>query len=338
MNDKAPYNQFALTKEMLETSNVVKNFNAESVKAIADSVKEKKHYLLTGEGSSRIFPAKRAAYANFKNKSSDLIIHSEGATQTLEYELDHWVVFGASNSGKTKEVVRLFNKIKSQTTIPFFGLTATPDTPVANEPNSAYILGCGKEEAVAATKSVVEQGLFYHSLFNQLSGKANPDFDSLANNIKTVLTQNLDEQIIATLAKAKVIHFAGRNNGVAEELALKTNEITRKKSTYLEGTYAVHGIEEVMNQDEVLVIVDPFESEEDKFQECLEKGVGMSVIAISNRKTSFPTILLPQLKDLDEYLQLAAGWSLLVEVGLKNGINLDRPVRARKVGNEFIQS
>jgi len=38
------------------------------------------------------------------------------------------------------------------------------------------------------------------------------------------------------------------NNGVAEELALKTNEITRKKSAFLEGTFAVHGIEESNGQ------------------------------------------------------------------------------------------
>jgi glucosamine--fructose-6-phosphate aminotransferase (isomerizing) len=36
------------------------------------------------------------------------------------------------------------------------------------------------------------------------------------------------------------------------------------------------------------------------------------------------------------YLELAAGWNLLVEVGVQTGIDLDKPVRARKVGNEFI--
>jgi glucosamine--fructose-6-phosphate aminotransferase (isomerizing) len=35
------------------------------------------------------------------------------------------------------------------------------------------------------------------------------------------------------------------------------------------------------------------------------------------------------------YLQLMAGWNLLVEIGLATGIDLDKPERARKVGNEF---
>ncbi len=50
-----------------------------------------------------------------------------------------------------------------------------------------------------------------------------------------------------------MIYFAGRNNGVAEELTLKTNEITHKKSDYLEGTFSVHGIEETMRPEEVVV-------------------------------------------------------------------------------------
>jgi glucosamine--fructose-6-phosphate aminotransferase (isomerizing) len=34
---------------------------------------------------------------------------------------------------------------------------------------------------------------------------------------------------------------------------------------------------------------------------------------------------------------LAAGWNLLVEIGLALQIDLDKPTRARKVGNELIQ-
>ena len=40
--------------------------------------------------------------------------------------------------------------------------------------------------------------------------------------------------------------------------------------------------------------------------------------------------------DLTGYIEMAAGWNILVEVGLKLGINLDKPERARKVGNEFV--
>jgi len=67
----------------------------------------------------------------------------------------------------------------------------------------------------------------------------------------------------------------------------------------------------------------------------LVEGVGMTVLAIADRPTPFPTIQIPRGEPFTEYLQLAAGWNLMVEVGIAAGVNLDKPVRARKVGNEF---
>jgi glucosamine--fructose-6-phosphate aminotransferase (isomerizing) len=133
-----------------------------------------------------------------------------------------------------------------------------------------------------------------------------------------------------------MIYFAGRNNGVAEELTLKTNEITRKKSDYLEGTYAVHGIEEVMDPDAVVIVIDPFPAEMAKFKEVLVDGVGMKVIAVAGQDTLFPTIRIPAVEGYDMVLQLLAGWNLLVHVGVAMGINLDKAQRARKIGNEFV--
>ncbi len=144
--------------------------------------------------------------------------------------------------------------------------------------------------------------------------------------------------ITAAAVKAPTIYFAGYNDGVAEELTLKTNEITRKKSDFLEGTYAVHGIEEVMDPNDIVFVVDPIDEEMDKFQEVLVKGVGLKVIAIANRETPFPTIRVPDAGEMTPYIYLSAGWNLLTEIGLASGINLDKPQRARKVGNELIVS
>ena len=38
---------------------------------------------------------------------------------------------------------------------------------------------------------------------------------------------------------------------------------------------------------------------------------------------------------MQPYVFLCAGWTVLVEVGISDGINLDKPERARKVGNEM---
>ena len=163
------------------------------------------------------------------------------------------------------------------------------------------------------------------------------NLQELADNFEDVLKIEISPGISARIAQSEIIYFAGRNTGVAEELALKTNEITWKKSAFLEGTYCVHGIEEVMNGNETVVIIDPFIEEEEKIFEVLVKDVGMNVIAIAPRQTSFETIIIPDIPEYQIYLQLAAGWNLLVELGLRLGINLDIADRARKIGNEFVE-
>jgi len=94
-------------------------------------------------------------------------------------------------------------------------------------------------------------------------------------------------------------------------------------------------VEEVMSSDELVILFDPFESQTDKLKSVLVDGAGVSVIAVSHRETIFPSITVPRIEGFESYLQLAAGWNLLVETGLALGINLDSPVRARKIGNEY---
>lgn len=329
------YNRYALVKEMMQTPSIVSAFDTEAAGAFAEGVKNSKGLFLTGEGSSRIFPAKRAISSSLKKKFR-LPVITEGSTQAEDYDLSDFAVFAASNSGQTKEVIRLAASLKNKGHKAVYGLTANKNTKLGEIVNKTHVLSCGKEDAVAATKSVIEQGLFYDSLMRKVTGEPMKGMDKLAKQTEEALTLQIDPAITNIIRNASIIYFAGRNNGVAEELALKTNEITRKKSAYLEGTFAVHGIEEVMDKSEVLIWIEPFGSEQEKFNECLVKGVGMNIIAVSTKKTSFPTIIIPDGGEYAEYVQLAAGWNILVETGISLNINLDKPTRARKVGNEYI--
>ena len=329
------YNKYALVREMMETPSIIRSFKPEVASRFATAVKKLKGLFLTGEGSSRIFPAKRAIYASHKQGLA-LPIVTEGCTQAEEYNLSDYTVFAASNSGQTKEVVRLTTGLKKQNHKAVFGLTANPGTKLGEIADDTHILICGKENAVAATKSVIEQGLFYDSLLRIVKGQKMEGLKELADKTEEALTLKIDPAVTNIISKASMIYFAGRNNGVAEELALKTNEITRKKSAFLEGTFAVHGIEEVMDKTEVVIWIEPFPTEVEKFNECLVKSVGLNIIAVSTKKTIFPTIIIPDGGQYAEYVQLAAGWNILVETGVALGINLDKPTRARKVGNEYI--
>lgn len=334
-SNEQKYSEFALCREMLETPEIIRNFSPESVSPLIEKLSGVSRILLTGEGSSRIFPAKRAITENNRSKQV-LPLFSEGASQALEYNLAGSAAIGVSNSGKTKELIRLFEHVKKRNkSIPLLGVSAGKKTPLAELSDGYYHLSCGSEDAVAATKSVVEQALIYYALFSAMRDEPVGDFLLLADQFAEALALEVDHSIIEKLAASPKVYFAGRNDGVAEELALKMNEITRKSSAYLEGTYALHGIEEVMSPEEVIVLIDPFVSEFDMYQKHLAEGVGMTVIAVSSKDTPFPTVRIPDNEEFKEFLQLGAGWNLLVKIGLHLGIAMDTPVRARKVGNSI---
>ena len=329
------YSRFALVREMMATPDIVRRFDPKAAEPFLADIRKRRRLFLTGEGSSRIFPAKRAIYDALRRGDS-LAIACDGATQALEYDLSAYAVFGASNSGKTKEVVRLFQKLQAEAHPAAFGLTADGDSPLAKLCRRSHVLAGGKEQAVAATKTVIEQALFYDSLLAALRGESLGDLAALAEMMEQALTQPIDPQLVERAKRATMIFFAGRNNGVAEELTLKTNEITRKKADFLEGTYAVHGIEEVMESGELVVVIEPFQQEEGKFKECLVDGVGLAMMAIAAGRSSFPTLSIPDAGGHQSYVEIAAGWNLLVEIGVGLGIDLDKPQRARKVGNEYL--
>ena len=331
------YKDFALVKEMLETSDVVANFDFGQTKQIAEKVKEVGRVFLTGEGSSRIFPAKSFIYGVMK-RGLDLTVATEGSFQAAEYDLSKWVVCGASNSGNTKEIVRLLRGLGEAGNKNLIGITATPESKIFGVTSPTILLSCGKENAVAATKSVVEQGLVYRSILcNMIECSCPANKGEAARMMKEIMETEYDADLIAKLASAPTLYFAGRNNGVAEELALKTNEITRKKSDYLEGTYLLHGVEEVMREGEACVLIDPFPSECEKIKELIQGRAGVNVIAIATEDTVFPTIKLPKLAGYEPFFQLVAGWNLLVQVGVALGVDLDHPQRARKIGNEEVE-
>jgi len=335
MKNEEKYTQFSLVREMMETPAILKAFKLEDAEKTIETIKSVGKVFFTGEGSSRIFPAKNAMSSAMR-AGYPLALATDGGRQACEYDLSGDVVFGASNSGSTKEVICLLDALKKAGHKNIFGLTAREETKLSEIAEQTFVLRCGWEQAVAATKSVAEQALFYQELLARTQGKTVAgQLDKVSDAIEDALTLEIDPIITKAIANAGTIYFAGRNDGVAEELTLKTNEITRKKSDFLEGTYAVHGIEEVMNRDDVVILINPFEAELEKIKETLADGVGLKVVAVAEKDTIFPTIKVKEAGELSTYVYLAAGWNILVEVGIYSGVNMDKAERARKVGNEF---
>lgn len=334
MKNEQKYTKFALVREMMQTPQIIRNFKLQNSDDVVEQIKKTGKMFLSGEGSSRIFPAKNAITQALK-AGLDINLATEGSLQAVDYDLSDFVVFVASNSGQTKEAVYLVKTLKQAGHKRIFGLTANKNTKLESFADKTFVLSCGKENAVAATKSVVEQAVFYQSLLAKIDGKS-IDLTALADAYQDALTMSVDTEVTDKIAEAETIYFAGRNDGVAEELTLKTNEITRKKSDFLEGTYLLHGVEEVMDAGDVVILLDPYRSELEPIKKHLADGVGANVFTIATEDTIFPTIKVKDIGELTTFAYLAAGWNVLVEAGISLGINLDKPERARKIGNIFM--
>src|SRR5205809_1164806 len=140
----AKYNKFGLVRDMMASVDVVANFAADQAKDTGRMLAQLKCLLLTGEGSSRIFPAKNAI-ANARRLNWPIQLHTESARQAQEYDLSSWPVFAASNSGKTAEVIKLFTHLRARNHKHLLGLTATQDSRLAELSSKCYVLKCGPE-------------------------------------------------------------------------------------------------------------------------------------------------------------------------------------------------
>ena len=94
---------------MMDTVGVVKRFQPNQTHQVAQKIRSIGRLFLTGEGSSRIFPAKNAI-RKAMTWGLDLRLATDGSRQAAQYDLSKYAIFFASNSGRTKEVITLAKK------------------------------------------------------------------------------------------------------------------------------------------------------------------------------------------------------------------------------------
>ncbi|MDR1053446.1 MAG: sugar isomerase, partial [Planctomycetaceae bacterium] len=151
------YNKYNLVCEMFDTLDVMSGFDFRRTVGIARVIYDNGKLLLTGEGSSRIFPAKNFIHQLRTSATTvNLNVMTEGSYQSLEYDLADWSVVAASNSGQTGEAVALFRRLRELNHVRNFVVTANENTKLSELATETLVLTCGVERAVAATKSVVE--------------------------------------------------------------------------------------------------------------------------------------------------------------------------------------
>ena len=327
-------------QEMLETEQVCLNFDFNITKELSEKIGSSR-IIFTGMGSSLMFPAKqaknRALKLNIANK-----VEAYFASDLFQYtDFSDTFIFLCSNSGTTKEVILLLDYVKSKGA-KCIAITTVSDSILAQRCDEKIILSCGFEKGVAATKSIVEQGLVYDSLIHHLAnnqGKA-LDFTVLkeeliktAAAIKNNANLKLSENILDILINSSHYFMVGLDNGVAEEITLKSYEIARKMALFYPDTHIVHGVEEVIEGD-CAIIFEPsaFKDYLSDFQKFSKKT---NCTLIEMGKETEHGVCVEVIKTFSNYCLLAGGWGILRNIGNTLNLDMDHPEKASKVGNPF---
>ena len=332
---------FETEKEMLESVDIIKRFDFDATESLAKEIGTKR-VIFTGMGSSVLFPARqaksRAFELNINNRVEEFF-----ASDLLSYnDFSGTYVFLCSNSGMTKETILLLEHIKKRKA-KYVAVTAVSDSVLAKRCKEKIIMQCGFEKGIAATKSVIEQGLILDSLvlnlaknqgkkinFGKIKRYANGASKSILWNINASAPNNM----IDALAKASSIYFIGRKTGVADEITLKSHEIARKNAFFYPDTHIVHGIEESIESNPI-VLFEPskFKNFINDFRD-FSKRIGSNLYGIDSKKM-IEGIEIKSTPYFENYCLLAAGWGLLRGIAKKQNINIDKPRKAVKVGNPY---
>lgn len=334
---------FQTEKEMLEGAEVFKAFELSETETLAEEI-EGERIIFAGMGSSILFPAKnaknRAFQLNIKNKVEVFF-----ASELLDCSKfpDTYVIL-ISNSGMTKETILLLNHLK-KTKTKFAAITAVADSLLAKKSKNKIIMGCGFESGVAATKSVMEQALILDSLIFNIAKnygakvsfiKLRKSLADASEKILSNITLRLPEFMLEALSKADSLYFAGSNEGVGDEVALKAHEIARIHSYFYPATHIVHGIEESIKANPIILFepckFKPFIADFKKFSNT----TGCNLFGIDAKENSeIDTLIIKSNELFNNYCLLAGGWGVLRNVANELRIDMDKPKKAVKVGNPY---
>lgn len=328
-------------KEMLEAKDVCLNFDLSQTAQLAKQI-GKKRIIFTGMGSSMIFPAKqaknRALQYNIDNK-----VEAYFASDLFQYtEFSDTFLFLCSNSGRTKEVILLLEHARKHGAT-CVALTAVEDSLLAKQCDTKIILSCGFEKGVAATKSVVEQGLLYDSLIFHLAKEQGKEIDfavlrkeltATGECIKQNVNAVIDKKFLDILTVSNHYFMIGLDNGVAEEITLKAYEITRKMALFYPDTHIVHGVIESIHNDIAIVFQSNAFSNYFSDFETFKQKTNCAFIGI-DENSQLPGVNIAVNKMFKNYCYLAGGWGLLRGVANALSLDIDHPEKVSKVGNPY---
>ena len=236
-------------KEMLESAEVLKRFEFSITEKLAKEIGSKR-IIFTGMGSSFIFPAAQARHRAFElNINNKVEAYLASELLSVSDFSDSYVVL-CSNSVMTKETILLQEHLNKKDAR-YIAITSVENSILSKRCRNKIIMRCGFEKGIAATKSVIEQGLILDSLIFNLANiqgkrinlqRLKKSLAAAADCILNNITLKIPDRMLNTLAKAHSLYFIGRATGVGDEIALKSHEILRKSAFFYPDTSMLHGI------------------------------------------------------------------------------------------------
>ncbi len=332
-------------EEMQDAGRIFNEIYLEKIGDLADEIKDKR-IIFIGMGSSVIFPGRNAKERSLKlNIKNKVEVFFASELFALD-DFSNTYVFLCSNSGRTKETNLLFDYCKKRGA-ECIVITAFEDSMLAKKSDKKIILTNSIEGGVAATKSVIEMALLYDLLINILARNQGKDINvneigAEMKKIPEIFNENLNyeigTEILNTMVNSNKIFIVGQDNGLAEEATLKCIEILRKDARFYPDTHIVHGPEEIISENDLVIIIKPnaFKDYLNDFEK-VKNNTGCKIICLDENESIFPTVIVKSNRLFENYCYLVSSWNLFRRVANRLKIDIDHPKKISKVGNPLIR-
>ncbi len=322
-----------IRRDIADVQTLLKNWPTDAWEPLRSALAASaaKPVMLVGEGSSRLFPAALLRHLR-RLWRAPVRFDDCGGREAEHFDLSGQTIVGLSNSGETREVVELLDRLIGEGHEAIQAILGRNDGYMATNVKHHIAVLDRPEEAVAATVSVIGQALVLAHALAAIQGTTIPTAD-LAKACEQLMTESFSDEASAVIQGAKRIFWCGADTGAAAELTLKTVEITRLPGIHAPGNLVLHGLEEIMDEGDVVVVMDLPEADMDLVQKFVIEGTPAKVLRLDTNNGNWPGITVPDCGEWTPITQLVAGWRLMLEIAAVLDVNPDTPQRARKVGN-----
>jgi LmbE family N-acetylglucosaminyl deacetylase/fructoselysine-6-P-deglycase FrlB-like protein len=281
--------------------------------------------LVVGEGSSLLFPGRFASWLALRGGLGGRVMHA-GGREAHAMRLDTLTPCFVSSSGATRELVELA-RAHGDSAVAVLG---SGESPLAQLVPQHVVVLPRAERVAAATASVFAQALYLAQAVLGAAGYR-PPLTRLEREVERVL--QLDLSGLGQLAPhVRRVIWCDPGHGVAAELALKTMEVCGVPAIHAPGNLLLHGIEEVLGEEDLVVWIDP-PAEDAALRDAIVRSTGAGVLVIGDDGSHLPVVDVGPLTPL---AQLVLGYRVVAALAVALGRDPDRPRRARKVGNPAV--